>query len=286
MQTKVIGRDFGLEITGVRVQDLGATGFDEVLALYERYPVLVFRGQEVTADEYEEFGRRFGDLQDHTRQQFVLPGHPTIYVLTNKVVDGKPIGVHRDGMGWHTDGTYVAKPLESTVLYSLEVPDEGGDTLFADTRSAFRDLDDDLKSSIRDREVVHSFEHLMRRLNPEARTEVTEEQRAKNPDVTHPLVITRDDGSEYLYLTLGSSREIVGMTESDSLELLQRLVAHATQDRYVYRHVWQPGDIVVWNNLCSMHCATDYDDQRYIRHLHRLWIKSPVDLDASAGQAA
>lgn len=286
MLTKVIGRDFGLEIVGVRLQDLDQAGFDELLGLYAKFPVLVLRGQDLTADEYEAFGAHFGDLQDHTRQEFTLPGHPAIYVLTNKIVDGKRIGVHRDGMGWHTDGTYVAKPLESTVLYSLEVPPVGGDTLFADTRSAFADLDESIKDAIRDRKVLHSFEHLVSKLNLEARSEVTDEQRAAVPEVEHPLVITRDDGSEYLYLTLGSSRLIVGMDEAESQATLRGLVEHATQEQYVYRHLWQQGDVVIWNNLCSMHCATGYDDERYIRHLHRLWIKSPVDLEASAGRAA
>lgn len=286
MQTSVIGREFGLEISGVRVQDLDGAGLADVRAEYARHPVLVFRGQDLTPDEYTAFGRQFGDLQDHTRQQFVLPGYPTIYVLTNKLVDGKPIGVHKDGMGWHTDGTYVAKPLETTMLYSLEVPDEGGDTLFADTRSAFADLAADVKDAIRGRTVLHSFEHLVTKLIPEARTEITDEQRAATPEVEHPLVITRDDGSEYLYLTLGSSRLVVGLDAAESQTLLRGLVDHATQDQYVYRHQWQVGDLVVWNNLCSMHCATAYDDERYIRHLHRLWIKSPVDLDASAGLAA
>ena len=282
----MIGRDFGLELTGVRLQDLGADEVDTVMDLYSRFPLLVFHDQDLTPDEYLAFGRHFGDLQDHTRQEFVLPGYPTIYVLSNKVVDGKPIGVHKDGMGWHTDGTYVAKPLETTMLYSLEVPPEGGDTLFADTRSAFSDLDDELKDTIRGQDVLHSFEHLLGFLNPTARTDITDEQRAANPEVRHPLVITRDDGSEYLYLTMGSARVVVGMDEEESQALFRQLVAHVTQDRYVHRHVWRAGDVVIWNNLCSMHCATAYDDDRYVRHVHRLWIKSPVDLDASAGQAA
>ena len=286
MQSAAIGRSFGLEITGVRVQDLAPAELEEVLARYARFPLLVFHDQRLSPDEYEAFGRHFGDLQDHTRQQFVLPGHPTIYVLSNKVVDGQPIGVHKDGMGWHTDGTYVAKPLETTMLHAIEVPPEGGDTLFADTRSAFADLDEDLKASIRGRDVLHSFEHLLTFLNPTARTEITEEQRAANPEVRHPLVITREDGSEHLYLTMGSARQIVGMDQDASQALLRRLVAHVTQERYVHRHVWRVGDLVVWNNLCSMHCATEYDDQRYIRLVHRLWIKSPVDLDASGGRAA
>jgi taurine dioxygenase len=286
VQTSVIGNNFGVEITTGRLQDLTEEQIAEVLALYSRFPVLVFRDQDLSPRDYESFGRRFGDLQDHTRQEFVLPGHPTIYVLSNKIVDGKPIGVHRDGMGWHTDGTYVAKPLETTMLYSLEVPPEGGDTLFADTRSAFADLDEHVKARIREYEVVHSFEHLLTYLDPMARTEITEEQRAANPEVRHPLVITRSDGSEHLYLTLGSSREIVGMDPERSRALLRELAAHVTQDRYVHRHVWRVGDVVVWNNLCSMHSATAYDDESYTRHVHRLWIKSPLGLDAAAGRAA
>lgn len=286
MDTCVIGRNFGLDVTGVRLQDCGPDEVSALLELYAHFPLLVFHDQQMSPDDYQSFGRHFGELQDHTRQEFVLPGYPTIYVLSNKVVDCKPIGVHKDGMGWHTDGTYVAKPLETTMLYALEVPPEGGDTLFADTRSAFADLDEDVKTSIRGREVLHSFEHLLTFLNPTARTEITEEQRAANPEVQHPLVITRDDGSEYLYVTLGSARVVVGMDQEESQALFRQLVAHVTQDRYVYRHVWHAGDVVVWNNLCSMHCATDYDDDRYIRHVHRLWIKSPVDLHAAAGHAA
>lgn len=272
----VIGRDFGVELSGLRLQDLDAGGVAELLALYSRYPVLVIRDQSLTPDDYEAFGAHFGELQDHTRQEFTLPGHPTIYVLSNKVVDGKRIGVHRDGMGWHTDGTYVARPLETTVLYALDVPPADGDTLFADTRSAFGDLDDDTKDSIRGRRVVHSFEYLVGHLDAEARSEITAEQRAAAPEVEHPLVITRDDGSENLYVTLGSSRLVSGMDEAESQTFLRGLVDHVTQDRYVYRHAWQRGDVVVWNNLRSMHRATPYDDERYIRQVHRLWVKSRV----------
>ena len=103
----------------------------------------------------------------------------------------------------------------------------------------FADLDDELKCRIRNYDVIHSFEHLLSFINPTARTEITEEQRAANPEVLHPLVITRGDGSEYLYLTMGSARQIVGMDEEQSQALLRRLVAHVTQDRYVHRHVWR-----------------------------------------------
>jgi taurine dioxygenase len=268
-----IGAGLGVELAGVDLAAVSAEMLEAIAGLYRRNRVMVIRGQSLGPDQLVRFGQALGALEDHTRQQFTLPGYPTIYILSNKEVDGRRIGVHRDGLGWHTDGTYLEKPLDSTVLYALEAPPEGGETLLADMRAAFDALPEEERSALQDKRVLHSFVYLIGNLDPQARSVVTEEQRNRAPDVIHPLVLTDpQDGTHSLYLSSGSSKAVLGMDEEAGRALVRRLIDHATQERFVYRHVWQAGDILVWNNLYTMHRATPYDDVAYERLVYRLWV--------------
>lgn len=280
MKINRIRGDFGAEVSDVDIA--GAT--DEELAalvdLYRQGSVLVVRDQKLTPEQLVRFGEMIGGLENHTREQFTLPGFPTVYILSNKEVDGKRIGVHRDGMGWHTDGSYLRVPLDTTVLYALETPPEGGDTLLADMHSAYMALDPETREKIGDYEVLHSFVFLIGRLDPEARSVVTQEQRDRAPDVTHPLVLTRKDGRKSLYLSNGSTKEILGMPEKLGRDLVADLIEHATDKAHVYRHEWREGDVLLWNNRYTMHRATPYDDKTYERLVYRLWVRGEEELAA------
>ncbi|MGF7149130.1 taurine dioxygenase [Sphingomonas zeicaulis] len=275
-----IGDGFGAEVSGLDLATASDAELDEIAALYRAGSVMVIRGQSLTPDQLTRFGAALGPLEDHTREQFTLPGYPTIYILSNKEVDGKRIGVHRDGMGWHTDGSYLREPLDTTVLYALETPPEGADTLLADMRAAFEALPEAERAAIADKQVLHSFVYLIGQLDPQARSVVTAEQAERAPDVVHPLVLTRPDGSRNFYLSSGSTKEILGEEPEAGRQRVRDLIAHATQDRFVYRHKWEAGDILVWNNRYTMHRATEYDDKRYERLVYRLWISGQGGLAA------
>jgi taurine dioxygenase len=283
MLRRISGRRFGeipfaggmgIELTGLDLSTASDETLEAVAGAHRTASVMLIRNQTLNPDQLVRFGRALGALEDHTREQFTLPGYPTIYILSNKVVDGRRIGVHRDGMGWHTDGTYLSQPLATTVLYGVETPPEGADTLLADMRAAYDALPEDRRRELDDKQVLHSFVHLIENLNPDAKSVVTEEQRQRAPDVIHPLVRKRPgDGARSLYLTSGTSKAVLGMPPQAGRDLIRELIAHATQDRFVYRHAWRPGDVLVWSNLYTMHTATPYDDVRYERLVYRLWIK-------------
>lgn len=280
MKIEDINGGFGSEVTGIDLATASDAELAELAALYRRGSVLVVRGQTLAPDQLVRFGEALGHLEDHTREQFTLPGYKTIYILSNKEVDGKRIGVHRDGMGWHTDGSYLARPLDTTVLYAVETPPEGGDTLLADMNAAYDALSEETREAIRPYQVLHSFVYLIGQLDPEARSVVTAEQRDRAPDVIHPLVLSRPDGKRSLYLSNGSTKAILGMAPEEGREIVRELIRHATAEEHVYRHKWQEGDLLVWNNRYTMHRATGYDDQKYERLVYRLWVRGEQDLAA------
>ena len=280
LQFTPINGGFGTEVSGV---DL-ATATDEELSIiveaYRDCSVLVVRGQELQPDQLVRFGAALGKLENHTREQFTLPGYPTVYILSNKEVDGKRIGVHRDGMGWHTDGSYLKEPLDTTVLYALESPPEGGDTLLADMRAAYEGLSPEMQVELADKEVLHSFVFLISQLDPQARSVVTAEQAERAPDVIHPLVLARANGSRSLYLSSGSTKQILEEEPEAGRQKIRDLIGYATQEQFVYRHKWKVGDVLVWNNRYTMHRATEYDDKSFIRLVHRLWVAGSGELSA------
>jgi taurine dioxygenase len=278
----------GVMIIGLNVAEATDEELENIARIYRQKSLMVVRGQAALAPEQlVRFGKAFGDLEDHTRKQFTVPGYPTIYILSNKVVNGERIGVNRDGMGWHTDGSYLPVPLDTTVLYCIEKPPAGADTLIADTRLAFEDLPEAKREKLLQLKAIHSFIHLISRLEPEAQSVITEEQRLGTPDVIHPLVTQRpENGSLSIYVSNGSTREIIGMSEEESRILVDELLAHSTQDRFVYRHNWEVGDILIWNNRYTLHRATPYDDKKYERLVYRLWIKHGTAPESASVDAA
>lgn len=273
MHTHPIADGFGVEIGGIDLARADAVALQQVARLQSGTSLLLLRDQAIDAAAYLRLGREFGELMPHTRLEYTVPEHPEIYVLTNKKQDGRPLGVHLDGLGWHSDGTYLERPLAATLLHALEVPEVGGDTLFADTIAAYAALPDADRARLAALRVTYSFTWFMQTRFPDY--VVTDRQRRENPDVSHPLVVRRpSDGVPGLYMSNGSARGIEGMTDAEGRALLADLTAHVTQERFVHRHRWRAGDIVIWNNLCTLHSATLYDDQRYQRLLHRLWVRA------------
>ena len=264
---------FGAEISGVDLPSADEGTLDEVVDAFHRHGAIVLRDQNMTPDDLLAFVRRFGEPEEHTLQEFTLPGYPNIYVLSNHVVDGRAIGAHNDGVGWHTDRSYTAEPVMSTMLYAVEVPPEGSDTLLADLCAAWDALPVERQNELEGMVLHHSYAHFMR--NREfGRQEVSQHIKDQNPDVWHPLVRTHPaDGRKALWVSTGTVVDVVGAPTPPGLDLIDELVAFATQDRFVYRHKWRVGDVLMWDNRCTLHTGTLYDDTRYFRLMHRLWVK-------------
>ena len=265
---------FGAEILDVDLAHADDATLDAVVDAFNRHGAVMARGQTMTPDDLERFLARFGELEDHTLVENTLPGHPKVYVLSNRIVDGKPIGAHNDGIGWHTDLSYRAEPAMCTMLYAVEVPAEGSDTLLADGCAAWNALPPERQAALNGLMLHHSWEFFMKTRDYNRQEELDPALLADNPDVIHPLVRSHpSDGRKALWPSTGTVKEIVGMPNPEGLALVEEMLEFATRPRFVYRHKWQVGDLLVWDNRCTLHTGTLYDDQKYVREMHRLWAK-------------
>jgi len=277
LETRPLKPGFGVEILDL---DLATAPEEDLLgfdAVFNSNPVVVVRNQTLTAAQVVKVSERMGRISAQHRVG-PHPEFPAITILSNKKVDGKPIGAHEAGRNWHTDGTTYAKLGLITMLYGIECPPEGGDTLIADAATAYDDLTDAQKSEVDQIQVVHNRAHLIQKYN---RAVLTAEDLEKMKDVLHPAVVTSPlDGRKAFFLTNGSTKGVVGMSDEDGVALVKKWINHVVQDKYVYRHQWQAGDVLIWNDMCTMHSATHYDDTKYDRLVYRTWMR-PFDVAAS-----
>src|SRR5205814_1319046 len=241
--------------------------FKDIWDAFFRGQVLVFRGQKLTPTEYLSFARQFGPPEPHVIDQFHHPEHADILILSNRMKNGKPIGLADAGTYFHTDYSYLDVPARATLLYSIEVPKKGGDTLFADQYSAYDDLPAAMKRRIDPLVALHHYGN-RDDLDKSSRTVasvLTEEQENKMSWVRHPLVRLHPiTGRKALYAVSGSSFSIEGMPQDEAVQLLDELKRHATQQKYQVRLKYGLGDVVIWDNASLLHSATltDPDDPR------------------------
>ena len=284
LKTKPLCPGFGLEAAGVDVSGaLSDAAFDEIARTFFAAQVLVLRDQRLTPQQYLAFARRFGPPEPHVIDQFHHPEESNILILSNRKTNGQPIGLADAGTYFHTDYSYLQVPARATMLYSIEVPKAGGHTLFANQYVAYDELSDAMKRRIAPMIAVHHYGNrkVADEMSRVAASPLTDEQKAKMPLITHPLVRPHPvTGRKALYAVSGSSYGIVGMPEDEAVALLDELAAHATQPKYVISYPYRVGDIVIWDNASLLHSATltDPDDPRT---LWRITIKEPsTRLDA------
>lgn len=274
MEIRPLSTVMGAEVRGVDLsRPLDDQTFGGILDAFHRHKVLVFPDQRIDEAQQIAFSRRFGELQVHVLDQYRHPQHAEIFVQSN--VDrksGKTTGTHPDkgSLVWHSDLSFLPRPALATALYGIEVPDEGGDTLFADMCAAYDALDQDTKARLETLSAVHDISVQRVRAGEEP---MTERQRAEAPPVEHPAVRRHPaTGRKALYLSRHCSH-VVGLPPAQSAALLERIQAHATGERFVYRHRWRVRDFIIWDNRCTIHSATPYDAAAERRVLHRTVMK-------------
>ena len=267
---------FGSEARGVDLsQALDDGAFADVEQAFLRAQVLVFRDQHLTPAQFLAFARRFGPPEPHVIDQFHHPADPNILVLSNRVENGRPLGLADAGTYFHTDYSYLDVPARATTLYSIEVPAVGGDTLFANQYAAYDDLSTAMKRRIDPLVAIH---HYGNRNNQDESTRtvasvLTEDQKSKMPLITHPVARMHPaTGRKALYAVSGSSFGIVGMPDDEAQALLDELAAHATQPRYRLSVTYGVGDVVIWDNASLLHSAT-LVDPAHPRTLWRITLK-------------
>jgi len=277
IRTRPLMEGFGAEILGVDLKAALSARDSEtlkgVVETFHSHGAIMLRGQDLSPGELTDFVAHFGEPEDHTLKEFTFQDFPKVYRLSNKLVDGKPIGAHNDGVGWHTDYSYKPEPVMATLLFAVDVPAEGSDTLVADCVAAWNALGPERQAELDGKQVHHSYQYFMATREFGARA-LSDELKAENPDVYHPLIRTHPaDGRKALWPSTGTVIEVVGMPKQAGLDLVQDLVDFATQDRFVYRHKWQVGDVLMWDNRCTLHTGTLFDDTKYVREMHRLWVR-------------
>jgi taurine dioxygenase len=270
-----LAEGFGAEIRGIDARRLDDPTFGAVEAAFARYGVILVRGQGLDPAAFRGFVARFGPLEAHTLLQYTLPEDPYVYVLSNVEKDGRPIGAHNEGIGWHTDLSYKERPVMATALYGVICPPEGADTLIADMAAAFERLPEARRRQLDGLRIQHSYQRWM--ATRADRAPLTEAQKALTPDVDHPLVRTHPvTGRKSLFLGTGTVMGIEGMPEAEGKALVAELVAHATGGDFTYTHKWREGDLLMWDNRWTLHTGTLFDDTRYKRLVWRMMVKGGV----------
>lgn len=264
MKVQVLNPLFGAEIQDVDLAtDLDPTRFAEVERAFNERSVVLFRGQRITDEQHVRFSRRLGELEIHVLREFVKPAHPEVYVLSNIIENGRPVGIKDAGNYWHTDLSYTRAPSRGSIMYAVEVPHRDGkplgDTLFASTAAAYDALPESMKKTLAGLKAVHRFwdRYIRERKAAGSDVVISEERRAGTPDVVQPVVRTHPHtGRKCLYVNEGFTVGIVGMPDDESRALLRELYAHCTRPEFVYRHKWRVGDVVMWDNCATIHRAT------------------------------
>jgi taurine dioxygenase len=270
LKVRPLSETFGAEVYGVKLSgDIDAETMTDIRALWLRYELLLFRDQQMTKDDHVGFSRQIGPLEKHIREEWLNDTHPEILQITNIKKDGKPLGALADTeVGWHYDQIYLPKPALASVLYSLKIPPEGGSTYFADMTAAYARLPQHLKTIIAGRTAMQSYAAF----NASYSTDINERQAKHSADLTHPIVRTHPyTGRQALYICPGMTIGITGLPEDEGKAVLQELFDWCVQPEFVYRHDWQLGDALLWDNACTMHRRDPFDG-KHDRLMHRTTI--------------
>lgn len=275
-----LSRAGGAEVSGV---DLARPVPDHDVAQLERalgeHGILLFRGADLTPAQHIDFSRHFGPLESHVVGEFNLADHPEIFVVSNVKEGGKLKGAVYAGQYWHSDLSYMRKPSLGSLLLCHEMPEIGGDTMWANMYLAYETLSEVMKRFLDTLHAVHDYSHAYDTYfaHLKERPPLTPEQRAKTPPVEHPLVRTHPVTSrKALYVNPGFTTGIVGMPREESQPILDFLFRHATRPEFVYRHKWRIHDLIFWDNRCTMHYALSDYDFSVRRHMHRTTIAGDV----------
>lgn len=273
MRVKPLGRGFAAEIEGIDLADpLPDAEFDSIHRAFLDHAVIVVRDQRLAKATLAGFSRHFGELLVHVLNQYLASDFPEVMRLSNMDESGKRVVFRNGAEAWHTDLSFTDRPSMATLLYGQAIPPVGGDTEFCDARAAYDALDETTKNRVATLKAVHSFSRYQMRRFPER--PLTDDQRAKTPDVAHPIVrIHPETGRKALFIGDDVISHVVGMDPAEGKALVDALLRHATDERFVYRHRWRPGDMVIYDNRCTLHRATGYDENTHERTLLRTSIK-------------
>jgi taurine dioxygenase len=271
------GATLGARIEGIDLAaPLSPERYRAIEGALGRYGVVCFPRQQLDAAALKRFAEQFGTLEVNVANLYHEPDIPEVMILSNIVENGKPIGLSDAGQDWHTDMSYSRTIAFSNVLYGIRIPMRDGKSLgnteFCNMHAAYDGLPQALKEELDGMTITHDFNkfwEMMRREKGSTRPPLTEEQRRRKPPVSHPVFLTHPiTGRKVLYANPGYSMRINELPEARSAEVLSFLFEHQLQEKYRYRHNWTEGDVLMWDNMGTIHNAVaDYrpDEPRLIK---------------------
>ncbi|MGI4777221.1 MAG: TauD/TfdA dioxygenase family protein [Janthinobacterium lividum] len=271
------GATLGARVEGLDLSEpLSAEVFAQLLQALGRYGVLSYPAQDLTAAELRDFSQNFGRLEVNVAGAYQEPGLPEVMVLSNIVENGKPIGLSDAGQDWHTDMSYASMIAFTNVLFGMKIPHRDGQPLgnteFCNMHAAYDALPQAWKDRLEGMTVLHDFDkfwEMMRRERGSTRPPLTPAQRAARPPVSHPIFLQHPiTGRRVLYANPGYAVRIHEMGQKESDEALEFLFTHQTQPQFRYAHRWKAGDVLMWDNMGTIHNAIpDYrpDEPRLIK---------------------
>lgn len=255
----------GAELLGIDLAgDLDVETFDRLRQAWYDHNVLLFRGQRLSMEDQVRFAERFGELA-RVLQNAGRTDHPAVMLVSNVRKDGKIIGALPDGeMYFHSDQCYVERPCMATLLYAIETPSRGGNTLFANMYRAYDALPEAMRQRLEGLRAMNVYDYAN---NATVRVGAS---RKDAPAYAHPVVRTHPvTGRKALYINRLMTEHIVGLARDESDDILKLLFDHQEQPQFVYEHVWTPGDLLMWDNRCTLHARTDFSasEQRMLRRV-------------------
>ncbi|OZI30726.1 taurine dioxygenase [Bordetella genomosp. 10] len=277
MEIIPLGTPLGARIEGMDLgQPLAESDYRAIEAALGRHGVVSFPRQALSALQLKRFSENFGKLEVNVANMYHEADLPEVMILSNIVENGKPIGLSDAGQDWHTDMSYSRTIAFANVLYGIRIPVRDGKSLgnteFCNMHAAYDDLPQDLKRELDGMTITHDFNkfwEMMRREKGSTRPPLTEEQRRRKPPVSHPVFLTHPiTGRKVLYANPGYSMRINELPEARSAEVLDFLFRHQLQEQYRHRHNWTEGDVLMWDNMGTIHNAVaDYrpDEPRLIK---------------------
>ena len=267
----------GAEVIGLDLaRPLDESDYRRLYAAWLDNLLLVFRDQHLTPEQHIDFSRRLGPLEIHFARHYLLDGHPEVYVLSNVMEKGQDVGKGSTPY-WHSDLSYMQKPAKASMLYGREVPEIGGDTLYANMYMAYEALPSDIRERITGLKAVHNISDFPARYakmsGEPLKSQASASLASSMPDAVHPLVVRHPEtGRLALYVNEGFTVRIQGISQQESDDLLQLLNSHSKQEAFCYRHKWRQYDANLWDNRCTNHSATGGYKAPMRRLMHRTTI--------------
>jgi alpha-ketoglutarate-dependent 2,4-dichlorophenoxyacetate dioxygenase len=247
----------------------------------DRFGVTVWRNTGLNDEEHVQFSRNFGYLERVPKREGLKMRLPfrELFDASNLNVEGEitrdeaAIQYRKGDRLWHTDSAFMEKRTSYSLLLAHQVPPEGGETSFADTRGAYDDLPAEMKDFLEDKIGINSLWWSRK----QAGADIPDEEIEARPVAKHPLVHThRGSGRKSLFIA-AHTMDIEGMPKAEGRALLRQLIEHCTQPQYVFSVQWNAGDLVIWDNLCSMHRGGEYDYSRYKRDMRRTTVREGTE---------